>query len=132
MHIKELETLDPLHYSPVNVNECVFGPPFPVVHNQLLGLTHVEGEVVVLAPDCQVSDLPIGCLIIVGDQALMMALESWLATQSWVNREYMRGLCTHTCGAPGLRISVADVVASPYHLGAARQEVKDPVAEGGV
>ena len=41
--------------------------PFPVVHNHLLCLDHVEG-VVVLAPHGQVSDiLPIGCLIIVSD-----------------------------------------------------------------
>ena len=41
---------------------------FPVVHDWLLA--HIEGDVVVLAPLCQLSDLlPIGCLIIVGDQA---------------------------------------------------------------
>jgi hypothetical protein len=41
----------------------MFGPPFLVVHNQLHYLTDVEGEVVV-------SDLlPIGDLIVVGDQA---------------------------------------------------------------
>ena len=57
---KELETLDPLHYSPVD----------QIVHYQLLCLAHTEGEVVVLAPQCQFSDLlPIGRLIIVGDQA---------------------------------------------------------------
>ena len=59
-------------------------------------------------------------------------LESSLATQLWVNREYRRGLSTHPCGAPMLRISVADVVAYPHHLGLTRQEVQDPVAEGGV
>ena len=38
--------------------------------NHLLCFDHVEGEVVILAPHCQVSDLlPIGCLIVVGDQA---------------------------------------------------------------
>jgi hypothetical protein len=42
---------------------------FPVVHNHLLCLDHVEGEVVVLAPNGQVSDLlPIGCLVVVCDQ----------------------------------------------------------------
>ena len=57
-------------YGPVDVNGGVFGPSFPVVHNQLLCLAHVKGEVVVLAPHCQVSDLlPTGCLIAVGDQA---------------------------------------------------------------
>ena len=70
MDTKELETLDLLHYSPVDVNGDVFGPPFSVVHDQLLCLAHIEGEVVVLAPHYQFSDLlPIGRLIIVGDQA---------------------------------------------------------------
>ena len=33
-----------------------------------------------------------------------------MVLESWVNREYKRGLSTHTCGAPVLRISVADVL----------------------
>ncbi|KAK6292163.1 hypothetical protein J4Q44_G00379480 [Coregonus suidteri] len=53
-----------------------------------------------------------------------MVLESCLAKQSWVNKEYrrsprvedQRGRC---------------VVAYPYHLGAACQDVQDPVSEGG-
>ena len=46
------------------------GPLFPVVHNHLLCLDHVEGEVGVLAPHCQVSDVfPIGCLMVGGAQA---------------------------------------------------------------
>jgi hypothetical protein len=70
MDTKELESLNLLHYSPVDENGDVLSPPFPVVHNHLLCLDHVEGEVVVLAPHSQVSDLlPIGCLIVVGDQA---------------------------------------------------------------
>ena len=90
---EELEALDPLHYSPVNVNGGVFGPPFPVVHEKLLCPAHLEKEVVVvLEPHCQVFDLlPIGCLIVIGDQAyhdvlsanLIMMLELWEATQSW-------------------------------------------------
>ena len=40
----------------------------------------------------------------------MIVLESFLAMQSWVNREYRKGLCTHPCGAPVLRISVAHVL----------------------
>ena len=66
---KELETLDPLLYSPVDVIGGLFSSPIPVVHNQLFCLAHVEGEVVVLASHCQFSDLPIGCLIVVSDQA---------------------------------------------------------------
>ena len=70
MDAKELEALNLLHYSPVDENGGVLGPLFPVVHNHLLRLDHVEGEVVVLASHGQVSDLlPIGCLIVVGDQA---------------------------------------------------------------
>ena len=83
MDTNELEALNLLHYSPVDENGGLLGPPFPVVHNQLLCLDHVEGEVVVLAPHGQVSDLlPIGRLIIVGDvtvvssRNLMMVLES--------------------------------------------------------
>ena len=33
-----------------------------------------------------------------------------MATQSWVNREYRRGLSTHPCGAPVLRISEVEVL----------------------
>jgi hypothetical protein len=41
---KELETLDPLHHSPVDVNGGLFSPPFPVVHNQLLFVLLTLGE----------------------------------------------------------------------------------------
>jgi hypothetical protein len=47
---KELEALNLLHYSPINENGSVLGPLFPVVHNHLLCLDHVEGEVVFLEP----------------------------------------------------------------------------------
>ena len=67
---KELEALDLLHCSPVDEKGGVLGPLFSVVHNHLLCLDHIEGEVFVLAPHDQVSDLlPIGYLVIVGDQA---------------------------------------------------------------
>ena len=33
---EELEALDLLHYSPVDVDGGVLGPPIPVVHDQLL------------------------------------------------------------------------------------------------
>ena len=56
MDTKELETLDRLHYRPIHVNEGLFGLPFPEVHNHILCLAHIEGEVAVLAPHCQVSD----------------------------------------------------------------------------
>ena len=70
MDTAELEALDLLHYSPVNVDGGMLGPPFPIVYDQLLCLADFEREVVVLAPHCQVSDLlPVGILIVVDDQA---------------------------------------------------------------
>ena len=51
---KELEVLNLFHCSPVNENGSVLGPPFPIVHNHLLCLDQVEGEVDVLAPHSQV------------------------------------------------------------------------------
>ena len=48
----------------------MLGPPFPVLHDQLLCLANVEGEVVVLVAHRPVSGLlPVRCLIVVGDQA---------------------------------------------------------------
>ena len=104
MDTKELEALNLLHYSPVDENGGVLSPPFPAVHDQLLCLDHVQGEVVGLAPHCQVSDLlSIGCHIVVGDQAYhhcvvgkRNVLESSLATQSCVNMGYRRGLSTQS------------------------------------
>ena len=84
MDTEKLEALNPLLYSPVNVNGGMYGLPFPVVHYQLLCLADIEGQVVVLAPHCQVSDLlPIDCLIvlvivtipIVSSANFMMVLE---------------------------------------------------------
>ena len=46
----ELEGIDPLHCGPIEVNGAVHLPMFPEVHDQLLGLADIEGEVVVLAP----------------------------------------------------------------------------------
>ena len=52
--------------------------------------------------------------------------------QSLVIREYRRGLSTHPCGAPVLRISEVEVLFPTFAtLEAAFQEVQDPVAEGG-
>ena len=102
MDTKELEALNMPHYSPNDENGGVLCPAFPVIHNHILCLDQVEGEVVILAPPCQVSDiLPIGCHIIVGDQAYHSCVvgkvnyESCLAMQSWVNREYRRRLSMH-------------------------------------
>ena len=108
MNTKELETLDPLHYSPVDVNGGLFIPPFRVFH---YCLAHIEGEVVVLAPHCQFSDLlPIGCLIVVGDTVVS-------STNLTNSIEDQCGRC---------------VVTYPHHLGVASQEVQVPDSEGGV
>ena len=134
--------LNPLHYSPVDVNGGLFGPPFPVLHDQLICLVHTEGEVVVLAPHCQFSDLiPIVRLTVVCDQAYHCCVVSKLndgvgvvfghavvgeqGVQEWTKYTPLRGP------------SVKDqrdrcVVAYSYHLGVARQDVQNSVAEGGV
>jgi hypothetical protein len=40
---------------------------------------------------------------------LIIDLEACMATLSWVNRDYRRGLSTHLCGAPVLRISKVEL-----------------------
>ena len=102
-------------------------------------LDHVEGEVLVLAPHGQVSDLlSIGCLVVVGDQAYHCcvigkcndgvgvvpgsAVMSEQGVQEGTEHASLRGSCVEDqCGGC--------VVTYPYHLGAARQEVQDPDAE---
>ena len=117
----------PLHYSPVDVNGGLFGPPFPVVHDQLLCLAHIEEEVVVLAPHCQLSDLPIGCLIVLGDQAYHCCVVSKLNDGVGVVFGPAvvgeQGVQEGTKYTPLRGPSVGDqhgrrVVAYPYHLGA--------------
>jgi hypothetical protein len=39
---KELVVLNPLNYSPIDVNGGGLRSPFPVIHYQLLCLAHVE------------------------------------------------------------------------------------------
>ena len=63
----------------------------------------------------------------------MMSLKSCLAKQSWVNREYSRVTKYTSLKGPSVKDQRGRrVVAYPYHLGAALQEVQDPVAQGGV
>ena len=58
----------------------------------------------------------------------MIELEACMATQSWVNRKHRRGLW-----GPSIEDQRGgDVVSYPHHLGAACQEVQDPVSQGGV
>ena len=105
-------------------------------------LDHVEGEVVVLAPHGQVSDLlPIGCLIVVGDQTyhccVIGKLNDGVGVVPGCAVMSEQGVQEGTEHAPLGGSSVEDqrgrcVATYAHHLGAARQEVQDPVAEGGV
>jgi hypothetical protein len=54
-HVRSLMMWTPRNSS-VDVDWDVLSPLAPIVHGQLLGLTDIKGEVV-LAPQCQVSDL---------------------------------------------------------------------------
>ena len=135
---KELETPDPLHYSPVNV----LGACSVRLFDHLLCLAYIEGEVVVLAPHCQFSDfLPIGFLIVVGDQAYHFCVVSKLNEGLRVVFGHAvmdeKGVQEGTKYTP-LRVPSVEyqrgrlVVAYTYHLGVARQGVQNPVAEEGV
>ena len=63
----------------------------------------------------------------------MIELEACMATQSWVNREYRRGLRTPPCGAPVLKISgVETLFPTLTTWGRPVQEVRHPAAQGGV
>ena len=56
-----------------------------------------------------------------------------MAIQSWGNMEYRRGLRTHPCGAPVLRIRGVEMLFPTLTTwGRPRQEVQYPVAQGGV
>ena len=115
---------------------------FPVVHNHLLPLEHYEGEIVVLAPHGQVSDLLlIGCLVVAGEQAYHSCVIGKLNDGVGVVLGHAvmgeQGVHEGTKHAPLMGPRVEDqlgrcIVAYLYHLGAAHQEVQDPVAEGGV
>ena len=49
-----------------------------------------------------------------------------MATQSWVNRDYRRGLRTHPCGGPNVEVQRGgNVVSYLHYLGAAGQKVQD-------
>ncbi len=53
VYAEELEAADPLYWSPVNGDEGVLTGPPPEIHHQLLGLTDVQREVVVVTPVSQ-------------------------------------------------------------------------------
>ena len=48
--------------------------------------------------------------MIVSFENLTIELETCATTKSWLNREYRRGLSTHPCGAPVLKISEVEVL----------------------
>jgi hypothetical protein len=48
--------------------------------------------------------------MVVSSANLIFELEVCVATQSWVNREYRRGLYKHPFGAPVLRNSEVEVL----------------------
>jgi hypothetical protein len=49
-----------------------------------------------------------------------------MATQSWVNREYRRGLSTHPCGAPVLRVSEVEMLFPTFTTWGWPVKVQDP------
>ena len=55
-----------------------------------------------------------------------------MAMQSWVNREYRRGLSTLPCGAPVSRISEVEMLFSTLTTWGAHQEAQNPIAQGRV
>ena len=116
----------------------MLGPLFPVVHGNLFCLDHVEGEVVVLAPHCQVSDLLlIGRLVVVSDQAYHCCVVGKFidGVGAVPGRAVMskQGVQEGAEYAPLRRGPCVEdqcdgcFVTYPYHLGAARQEVQDPL-----
>ena len=62
----------------------------------------------------------------------MIELEACMATQSWVNREYRRGLRTHPSVNPVLRISGVEMLFPTLTTWGRPVKVQDPVAQGGV
>ena len=118
--------------APLMLIGAPFGSPFPVVHDQLFCLTHIEGEVVVLAPHGQVFGLlPIGRLIVVGDQAYHCCVASKL--NNGVGVVFGHAVMGEQVVQEGTKYtplrgpSVEEqhgrcVVAYPHHLGAACQK----------
>ena len=56
-----------------------------------------------------------------------------MATLSWVNREYRRGLSTHPCGGPSVEGQRSgDVVSYLHHLGAAVRKSRTQLHRAGL
>jgi hypothetical protein len=105
----------------------------PEVHNDLLCFANVEGEGVYLAQLRQSAYLlSVGSSLIRPTTVMTSAnleLELCQSMQSWI---YRRGLRTPLCGPHVEDQWQGANVAYLHHLGAARQDVQDPVAYGGV
>ena len=70
MYAEELEALHLLHCDTVDVDRGVLPLLFPEVHDQLLYFVDIEREVIILEPHSQGPHvLPVGCLVIIGNQA---------------------------------------------------------------
>ena len=69
VHADQLEAFDPLLCGPIDVDGGVLSLRSPVVHDQLLRFVDFEGELIFLAPGIHL--LPVGCLVIVGNQAYL-------------------------------------------------------------
>ncbi len=67
---EELKAVYPLHRCLVDGDGCMYSALSPEIHQQLLGLVDVKGEVVLLTPFSQGNHLlSVGHIILVSDQA---------------------------------------------------------------
>ena len=121
---EELDALDTLHYSPIDVEVDVRSTLCPIVQDQLLCLADIEGEVVVLT-----DHLSIGGFIAVGYQAYHRCVISKLNGVGIVRGHAVvgeQGVQEGTEHAPLGSSSFEDqrdrcVATYPHYLGAARQ-----------
>ena len=136
---EETEVADSLHRS------CVYGEGgvhLPTVHDQLLCFADVEMEVVFLAPRCQGSDLLfVGHLIVAGNPAYDCCVISKFADgvgavggHAVMYEQEVQERTEHAAlGGAGVECQVGGCGAAyPHSLGSARQEVQDPITDGGV
>ena len=135
-----LRNLKLFTFSPVDVNGGVLPLLSSEVHNQRRHFVDIEGEVIFLAPLCQGPHfLPVDCLVVVGNQGLplvlsanlMIELETYLATPSWVN-----GVQEGAEHAPLRGPSVEDqrcggVVAYFHHLGSENRKSRTQLHSAG-